>query len=72
VQRQFPDATLAVSHRLGRLSVGETSIAIVCSSPHRGEAFAACRMAIDRIKQSVPIWKKERGPGGEEWVGWQK
>jgi len=52
--------------------VGETSIAIVCSSPHRGEAFAACRMAIDRIKQSVPIWKKERGPGGEEWVGWQK
>jgi molybdopterin synthase catalytic subunit len=72
VQRQFPDAILAVSHRLGRLSVGETSIAIVCSSPHRGEAFAACRMAIDRIKQSVPIWKKERGPGGEEWVGWQK
>jgi len=72
VQRQFPDSTLAVTHRLGRLSVGETSIAIVCSSPHRGEAFAACRMAIDRIKQSVPIWKKERGPDGEEWVGWQK
>jgi molybdopterin synthase catalytic subunit len=72
VERQFPDSAIAVIHRLGRLSVGETSIAIVCSSPHRGEAFAACRMAIDRIKQSVPIWKKERGPGGEEWVGWQK
>jgi len=72
VQRQFPDSTIAVTHRLGRLSIGETSIAIVCSAPHRGEAFAACRMAIDRIKQSVPIWKKERGPGGEEWVGWQK
>ena len=72
VKRQFPDSAIAVTHRLGHLSVGETSIAIVCSSPHRGEAFAACRMAIDRIKQSVPIWKKERGPGGEEWVGWQK
>ena len=69
---QFADVAIAVVHRLGHLSVGESSIAIVCSSPHRGESFAACRMLIDRIKETVPIWKKERGPDGEEWVGWQK
>ena len=72
VQSQFPDVALAVVHRLGHLVVGDSSIAIVASSPHRGESFAACRMMIDRIKQTVPIWKKERGPSGEEWVGWQK
>ena len=69
---QFADVAIAVVHRLGHLRVGESSIAIVCSSPHRGESFAACRMLIDRIKETVPIWKKERGPDGEEWVGWQK
>ncbi len=72
VQRQFPDVAIAVVHRLGVLKVGEASIAIAVSSPHRGEAFQACRIIIDRFKQTVPIWKKERGPGGEEWVGWQK
>lgn len=71
VQAQFPDAALAVVHRLGHLIVGDASIAIVAASPHRAEAFGACRMIIDRIKQTVPIWKKERGPDGEEWVGWQ-
>jgi len=72
VQRQFPDVAIGIAHRLGNLAVGESSIAIACASPHRGESFAACRMLIDRIKQTVPIWKKERGPDGEEWVGWQK
>lgn len=72
VARQFPDVAMSLVHRLGRLAVGESSIAIVCSSPHRAESFAACRMLIDRVKQTVPIWKKERGPDGEEWVGWQK
>jgi len=72
VQRQFPDVAIGIAHRLGNLAVGESSIAIACASPHRGESFAACRMMIDRIKQTVPIWKKERGPNGEEWVGWQK
>jgi len=72
VGRQFPDVAMSLVHRLGRLVVGESSIAIVCSSPHRAESFAACRMLIDRVKQTVPIWKKERGPDGEEWVGWQK
>ena len=67
----FPDVAVTVVHRLGHLVVGETSIAIVCASPHRAESFDACRMVIDRIKQTVPIWKKERGPDGEEWVGWQ-
>lgn len=69
---RFPQVAVAVMHRLGKLAVGEASIAIACAAPHRGEAFEACRTIIDRFKQSVPIWKKERGPGGEEWVGWQK
>ncbi|MEO8035167.1 MAG: molybdenum cofactor biosynthesis protein MoaE [Acidobacteriota bacterium] len=72
VSAQYPDIAIAVQHRLGLLHVGDISIAIVCVSPHRGESFAACRILIDRIKQTVPIWKKERGEGGEEWVGWQK
>lgn len=71
VQTQFPDVALAVVHRLGHLVVGDASIAIVAASPHRAESFAACRLVIDRIKETVPIWKKERGPDGEEWVGWQ-
>ena len=68
---RYPDVALTVVHRLGHLVVGDSSIAIVASSPHRAEAFEACRMTIDRIKETVPIWKKERGPNGEEWVGWQ-
>jgi molybdopterin synthase catalytic subunit len=71
VGRRFEDARIAVVHRLGLVRVGEISIAIACAAPHRGQAFDACRALIDRIKQTVPIWKKERGPEGEEWVGWQ-
>lgn len=72
ISQQFPDVAIIVQHRVGELRVGESSIVIVCASPHRAEAFAACRLMIDRIKETVPIWKKERGPSGEEWVGWQK
>jgi molybdopterin synthase catalytic subunit len=72
VGAQYRDVAIAVQHRLGQLAVGETSIAIVCASPHRAESFEACRLLIDRIKQTVPIWKKEKGPDGEEWVGWQQ
>ena len=72
LREEFAGCSIGVLHRLGHLVVGEASIVIVCSSPHRGPAFEACRAAIDRIKQTVPIWKKERGPFGEEWVGWQK
>jgi len=75
VEAALPDVAVAVVHRLGHLVVGDASIAIVAASPHRAEAFAASRMLIDRIKETVPIWKKERGPRGdewvEEWVGWQ-
>ena len=71
VEAAFPGTAVAVVHRLGHLLVGESSIAIVAASPHRAEAFSACRSIIDRIKETVPIWKKERGPDGEEWVGWQ-
>lgn len=71
VESEIPGVAIAVVHRLGQLVVGESSIAIVAASPHRAEAFTACRAIIDRIKETVPIWKRERGPGGEEWVGWQ-
>lgn len=71
VEAKFPEAAIAVVLRLGHLVVGDSSIAIVAASPHRAEAFAASRMLIDRIKETVPIWKKESGPNGEEWVGWQ-
>lgn len=71
VGRRFEVARIAVVHRLGLVRVGEISIAIACAAPHRGQAFDACRAVIDRVKQTVPIWKKERGPEGEEWVGWQ-
>ena len=69
LQREFPDARVRIVHRVGRLSVGEASVAIAAVSPHRAEAFAACRAAIDRIKTTVPIWKKEFHPdGSSEWV----
>jgi molybdopterin synthase catalytic subunit len=71
IEAELPQVAVAVVHRLGHLIVGDSSIAIVAASPHRAEAFAACRALIDRIKETVPIWKKERGPDGEEWVGWQ-
>lgn len=71
LSRKYPDVNIAAQHRLGLLAVGDASIVIACSSPHRAEAFAACREVIDRIKETVPIWKKERTPEGETWVGWQ-
>lgn len=72
VSRELDGVAIAVVHRLGLLRVGDSSIVIVCAAPHRAEAFTACRAMIDQIKETVPIWKKERGPDGEEWVGWQK
>ena len=65
----LPEARVAVRHRLGLLGVGEASVAVVATAPHRAEAFAACREAIDRLKRSVPIWKKEfYADGTMEWV----
>ena len=59
---------LGIVHRVGRLEIGEISVLIAVSAPHRAEAFEACRYAIDRLKEIVPIWKKEVGENGEEWV----
>lgn len=59
---------LAVHHRLGTLAVGEASVVIAVSSPHRADAFAACRYAIERIKQIAPIWKHEFFEGGDVWI----
>lgn len=61
-------ARLVVHHRIGRLEIGEASIIIVAVSPHRADAFAACRYAIERVKQIVPIWKREHFDGGEVWL----
>ncbi|HWN02982.1 MAG TPA: molybdenum cofactor biosynthesis protein MoaE [Candidatus Dormibacteraeota bacterium] len=62
---------IALVHRIGRLEIGESSVMIAVSSPHRGEAFEACRFAIDTLKETVPIWKKEYFEDGEVWVGLQ-
>jgi molybdopterin synthase catalytic subunit len=64
----WPDARLGMTHRVGRLELGEASVAIVAASPHRAQAFAACRYAIERIKQIVPIWKREHFEGGDVWL----
>jgi molybdopterin synthase catalytic subunit len=68
IQERWADTTLGLHHRLGRLEIGEASIAIVVVSPHRSAAFAACRYAIERVKQIVPIWKHEHFEGGESWI----
>ena len=64
-----PGVRVAVVHRVGTLAVGETAVVIATSAPHRAAAFDACRAAIDRLKQAVPIWKKEIAEDGEEWIG---
>ena len=63
---------VAIHHRLGKLEIGEASLVVAASSPHRKDAFEACHFSIDRIKQIVPIWKKEFFEGGEVWVGSQE
>jgi molybdopterin synthase catalytic subunit len=66
---RWPVGDIALIHRLGRLDVGEVSVAVAVSCPHRAEAFAACRHAIDRLKELVPIWKRENWADGlTEWV----
>jgi molybdopterin synthase catalytic subunit/molybdopterin converting factor small subunit len=60
---------VAITHRVGRVDVGEASVAIAVSAPHRQDALAACAEAIDTLKHTVPLWKKEVYEGGEEWIG---
>lgn len=67
----IPEARLAVLHRVGALKVGDVAVICAASTPHRAEAFEACRLLIDRIKARVPIWKREHGPNGPYWVGWE-
>ncbi|HTI43536.1 MAG TPA: molybdenum cofactor biosynthesis protein MoaE [Vicinamibacterales bacterium] len=64
----WPSARLATHHRVGRLEIGEASILIAAASPHRADAFAACRYTIERVKQIVPIWKHEHFDGGDVWL----
>src|SRR5450755_4605219 len=67
-QQRWGVERVAVAHRFGRLEIGEASVIIVVASPHRSEAFDACRYIIDTLKSTVPIWKKEVATNGEEWV----
>jgi molybdopterin synthase catalytic subunit len=67
-RERWPSVALAVHHRTGQLAIGEASVAIAAASPHRGAAFAACRYAIERVKQIVPIWKHEFFEGGDVWI----
>jgi len=60
---------VAIHHRVGRLEIGEPSVVIAVSAPHRAAALEACREAIDTLKETVPLWKKEAYEGGEEWIG---
>lgn len=67
-REQWPATRVGVHHRIGRLELGEASIIIAAVSPHRADAFAACRYTIERVKQIVPIWKHEHFEGGDVWL----
>jgi molybdopterin synthase catalytic subunit len=67
-RRRWPVTDVRIVHRLGTLGIGEASVAVAVASPHRDEAFAACRYAIDTLKQTVPIWKKEFYADGSAWL----
>jgi molybdopterin converting factor subunit 1 len=69
VKERYDLCEVAVAHRVGRCEVGEVSVAIAVSAPHRQDALSACRDIIDELKERVPLWKKELYEGGEEWIG---
>jgi molybdopterin synthase catalytic subunit len=71
IERATEGVRVAAAHRVGALRVGDLAVVCAASAPHRAEAFAACRALIDEIKHRVPIWKREHGPEGAYWVGWQ-
>jgi molybdopterin converting factor subunit 1 len=68
IAEKWPEARVAMAHRTGRLEVGEPSVVVSVSSPHRAEAIAACKWGIDRLKETVPIWKKEHAGDGTYWI----
>ncbi|MDQ0255444.1 molybdopterin synthase catalytic subunit [Evansella vedderi] len=69
IQKDFPEAKVAITHRIGELAISDIAVVIAVSTPHRADAFTASRYAIERIKEIVPIWKKEHWEDGEEWIG---
>ncbi len=71
LEAEMRGVRLACVHRIGELRVGDVAVACAASSPHRAESFEACRALIDRVKARLPIWKREHGPEGPYWVGWQ-
>ena len=68
IQQQFSIEDIAICHRIGVVDISEISLAVVVASPHRKEAFTACQKIVDRVKEIVPIWKKEIFEGGSHWV----
>src|SRR5467141_222211 len=68
IAEKWPEARVAMAHRTGRLEIGEASVVVSVSCPHRAEAIDACRWGIDRLKESVPIWKKEHATDGTYWI----
>ena len=68
IAERWPEARVAMAHRTGRLEIGEASVVVSVSCPHRAEAIAACKWGIDRLKESVPIWKKEHAADGTYWI----
>jgi MoaE-MoaD fusion protein len=69
LRSRYELCAVAMMHRVGRVGIGETSVAIAVSAPHREHALAACKEAIDALKEQVPLWKKEIYEGGEQWIG---
>ncbi len=67
--KRYELCSVAIHHRVGRCAIGDTSVVIAVSAPHRQDALAACKDAIDELKERVPLWKKEVYAGGEEWIG---
>jgi molybdopterin synthase catalytic subunit len=68
VDRRWPGVRLALHHRTGRVAIGGASVAIAAASPHRADAYAACRYTIERVKQIAPVWKREFFDGGDVWI----
>jgi molybdopterin synthase catalytic subunit len=69
IQTKWPDSKVAITHRVGKLEITDVAVVIAVSTPHRNDAYEANRYAIERIKEIVPIWKKEHWEDGQEWVG---
>jgi molybdopterin synthase catalytic subunit len=69
LQERYQLLKIAIHHRIGPVAIGDESVVIAVSAPHRADALAACKDAIDTLKEKVPLWKKEIYEGGEEWIG---